>query len=826
MKSSESTVAEAVTGAPESALFCSAAVFGDSIAGEVSGASSDAPQISVFDGDVPIGSASCRSVPDSDGSVRWRYELPLPADLFDGEVHALRVDCNGVPAAVLNFAGDPRIRMPKNARALTENKGGAKRDGVGDASRTEPSPDLLVPQSLMAVMNGLIANSQALQALVTQQLSTRMLPAAAAPVEFFEFVDRYGPIVSEAALARPGGLDFVWLGVIDWAFRIQRPQHLALNLANLGHRVVYVSVHAESADEKGRFRILCSPHPGVFEVKLRVRGQVPDIYRGFDDKQLAEIQAALDEMVKVLHLRAPVAVVEYPSWHLAAASIPGATVVHDCLDLVEGFSNVSREIVALEKELIQSADLVVVSSLPLVEHVEKQRPCVLVRNGAEVKFFAEGAEDAAVHMGEPRPVIGYIGAISEWYDVDWVAACAAARPDWDFRLIGAADCDVSALQDIDNVQMLGELPYSALPAQLAQFDVAVIPFKLTPLIICTNPVKLYEYMAAGKPVVASPMPEVVAAAPGLVYIAKTAQQFEAQIERALAEDSPALRETRKAWARQHDWLERAQSFLDAVKTTSPTVSVVILAYNNWFFTRNCINSVLLLSDYPDLEVIVVDNASTDETREALTGYAARDPRVRLLLQDENLGFAAGNNAGIREASGDYIVLLNNDTYVTRGWIRDLIRPLQLDPGLGLVGPVTNNIGNEQKLAIHYSNMVEMAARSRAFVTRHLRRRWPTDNLAFFCVATRRDVIEKVGLLDEAYGLGFFEDDDYCKRVLEAGYTIAIADDVFVHHHLSASFDELGSETKRELMEQNKALFSQRWGTWKPHSYRAAPGFGQ
>ena len=85
----------------------------------------------------------------------------------------------------------------------------------------------------------------------------------------------------------------------------------------------------------------------------------------------------------------------------------------------------------------------------------------------------------------------------------------------------------------------------------------------------------------------------------------------------------------------------------------------------------------------------------------------------------------------------------------------------------------------------------------------------------------RRVHEKVGGLDEAFGLGFFEDDDYCRRVAEAGWEVACAEDVFVHHHLSASFDALKAEAKQKLFETNKAIYEAKWGPWEPHVYRSA-----
>jgi O-antigen biosynthesis protein len=252
--------------------------------------------------------------------------------------------------------------------------------------------------------------------------------------------------------------------------------------------------------------------------------------------------------------------------------------------------------------------------------------------------------------------------------------------------------------------------------------------------------------------------------------------------------------------------------------------VVILTYNNWHYTSECLASLRSWSDYPNLEIIVIDNASTDGTPEKLRALQRHDDSLRVALNDTNLGFAAGNNVGLRMARGEYVVLANNDTVFTRGWVRDLIRPMRLDPRIGLVGPLTNNIGNEQKVTPGYDTTQQMHEWARHFARDRLRRRLETDSLAFFCVAMRRGVIEQVGLLDEAYGIGFFEDDDYCRRVQQAGYRLVIADDVFVHHHHSVSFDAMGAKAS-ELMARNKALFEERWGPWQPHRYRNEPGFG-
>ena len=81
------------------------------------------------------------------------------------------------------------------------------------------------------------------------------------------------------------------------------------------------------------------------------------------------------------------------------------------------------------------------------------------------------------------------------------------------------------------------------------------------------------------------------------------------------------------------------------------------------------------------------------------------------------------------------------------------------------------------------------------------------------------VLKRTGTMEEKFGVGFFEDDDYCNRVREAGYDVAVIEDVFVHHHLSASFNKLKAEKKQELFDRNKKIYEDKWGNWIPHKYR-------
>ena len=420
-----------------------------------------------------------------------------------------------------------------------------------------------------------------------------------------------------------------------------------------------------------------------------------------------------------------------------------------------------------------------------------------------------------------RKIVGYYGAISDWFDLDLVIASAQAYPEWDFVLVGSTfGCDITAAEKVPNIHFIGEVPYADLPGYLNVFDVCTIPFQLVELTLCTNPVKIYEYLAAGKPVVATAMPELLLIE-DMLHIGQDAQSYINQLAIAMDEaGDQELADCRSLWAKQHDWGSRAKLLETAIINNQPKVSVIVLTYNNLDMTKACLHSIEQYSHYPNLELVLVDNASSDGTPEFLREYASQHDNTVLCLNDDNLGFSAGNNVGLKAATGDYFVILNNDTYVTAGWVQGLLRSLRRHPNVGLVGPVTNNIGNEAKININYHNMDEMAIAARAYARLHAGEIYPVRAAAFFCVMFSRDVYQRVGPMEEAFGVGFFEDDDYCNRVREIGCTVAVVEDVFVHHHLSASFDKLKAGKKQELFERNKVIYEAKWGVWKPHQYRS------
>ncbi|MFM2355055.1 MAG: hypothetical protein RLZZ528_791 [Pseudomonadota bacterium] len=629
-----------------------------------------------------------------------------------------------------------------------------------------------------------------------------------------------------APRGEPGRDDIFVLSIIDWDFRTQRPQHLAREWARAGHRVFYVEMEREAAAPQCR-RL----GENLYVIRLGVDAlDLIPTYVGVPRPSQARawlhrLFAFCDGVAASPTVQV---VVQHPYWWNFARHLPPQfRLTFDCMDEISGFSNTTERLIADEAELASQADCMLVSSDYLRRKHQDHREVTLVRNGADLSHFdpagqpPEPAFLAGPRRDAPRPLrVGYVGAIAEWFDHALLARVADLLPEAQFHLCGAVTAPGPlALRDRANVVLHGEIAYADVPGFLAAMDVLVIPFRLDPIILACDPVKFYEYAAMGKPVVATPMPELERAG-DLLWRAGEAEEFAAAIRKAaVTGGDPARIAALQAYARDNAWDSRAATALAAM-TAEPRVSVVVLSYGDPELTLATLHS--LLEDggcHPALEVIVVDNGSTQQALDRVAGYLARHRGVRLIAAGQNLGFAAGNNLGIRAAQGDYVLLLNNDTYVPPGAIRAMVGHLQRNRNIGVVGPLTNNIGNEARVDIDYADMTGMRAAAR-LLTAGYRGHWTEIPVAaYFCAMFRRADFDRFGLLDPAYGRGMFEDDDHCAVIRAQGMTCALAEDAFVHHHLSASFDRMALAARQELFARNRAIYEGRWGPWVPHRYR-------
>jgi hypothetical protein len=345
----------------------------------------------------------------------------------------------------------------------------------------------------------------------------------------------------------------------DWHARIQRTQHLARAFASLGFRSISINPHLgrefESTPLFDPSHRLARLEDNVYELHIRLPREPV-----FHDRLLTageeEIIAEAIGRVLPKDRRPVIQILSFPLWLGVArrfrdeAAFP---IVYDCHDLLSGFQNISADVLAAEADLLETADLVLFSSQGLMDRYSAVKRGMLVRNAVSAAQFPA----AAVSKPAEPLVAGYVGALDSWFDVEAIEQSAALHPQCRFILAGRIEFDpIQRLRALPNVELTGEIPYSRVPELLARFRIALIPFRLNPLTLMTNPIKLYEYFSCGLPVVSTPLPEAQAMG-DLVYVGANPADFALQVGRALEEDDPGKRARRREIALRESWTARA-----------------------------------------------------------------------------------------------------------------------------------------------------------------------------------------------------------------------------------------------------------------------------
>ena len=241
----------------------------------------------------------------------------------------------------------------------------------------------------------------------------------------------------------------------------------------------------------------------------------------------------------------------------------------------------------------------------------------------------------------------------------------------------------------------------------------------------------------------------------------------------------------------------------------PLVSIVTATFNNLALNKAWLQSIVQQTDYPNYEVIAVDNGSSDGTAEWLAEAARSEPRLTVICNRENRGFAAANNQALRMARGEFLCLLNNDTVVTRGWLSTLIAHLRRTPGLGLVGPVSNSVGNAAQVPAGYKSLAELPGWAESYCRRHDGQQVPLEMLGFFCVAMPRQVYRADRRIGRTVRPGLLRGRRLLPPRPRGGLRSLFRRDAFVHHWKEATFKLLGQNVYLErLLRESTAIRGQ------------------
>ncbi len=352
--------------------------------------------------------------------------------------------------------------------------------------------------------------------------------------------------------------DVVCFCHLVWEFVWQRPQHLLSRFARYS-RVYFVEDPCWHHDPTDR---QISPH-----LEIKVKENNLKVVLAHLPRQLTD-EAAEAVQERLLHAYfAAERVSDFVAWYYTpmalgkSRSFRPLVTVYDCMDQFSAFAFAPPALKAREQELLDRADLVFTGGQSIYEAKTSRHPAVYAfPSSIEKEHFAQartGLPDPADQARIPHPRIGFFGVIDERFDLELVRALAARRPDWHLILLGAVvKIDGATLPKAANIHYPGEKAYDELPAYVGNWDVAALFFALNESTRYISPTKTPEYLAAGKPVVSTPIRDVVRPYGdlGLVQIATTAAEWETAVAQALRQGQSA------AWRAEVDMLLATMSW--------------------------------------------------------------------------------------------------------------------------------------------------------------------------------------------------------------------------------------------------------------------------
>ncbi len=387
-------------------------------------------------------------------------------------------------------------------------------------------------------------------------------------------------------------MNFIFITWIDWdSYLHSRPHQLVREALRRGHRVLYMNPNMRPAVREGNLEIWHPLSSSVFGwLKKGMRGELFRrktlagekrltpmrglIYRPYEDsRRKALLSKLLIDWIterKLRGFRRPgeenIIVFEQP--FASVFEIPymkrlGYTIIYDMIDNWASYKDAPDYFAETEPYLLKSADIIMATAKPLYERaIQYNKNTYLCPNAADWDHFSSARRDWERPEDLParRPTIGFFGVLREWFDAELLAYSALERPGYEFCLIGGYSQDIlKKLKGFSNVCLLGEKPYHQLPRYLHHFDAAIIPFKVNDLIRSTNPIKVYEYLAGGKSVVTTDIPEIEGMP--FVSLSKNREEFVTNLDHAIraSVDSGKIDDflRDKTWANRFSVIERA-----------------------------------------------------------------------------------------------------------------------------------------------------------------------------------------------------------------------------------------------------------------------------
>jgi glycosyltransferase involved in cell wall biosynthesis len=361
---------------------------------------------------------------------------------------------------------------------------------------------------------------------------------------------------------------------IRWSHLFQRQHHFARMLAVKGFRVFWVDVRLRAPELAGVANLAAEIEPNLYSISLPCAAG--ELY------QLEWHPAVLDTMEAAfgsLSLSRAIQLVHFPKWTPIVRRLRdrfGWPIIYDCLDDQQAFDQVYPSNAAgLEQALIADSAALIASGRTLQQRMKSQRADpILIGNAADFDLFG-GAMPSGLLSHLPRPIIGFFGAFADWLDFDWIEQSARRFPQWSFVYIGRDGFSSREARErwthvvsAGNIHVIGQQPPATLATYCAEFDVCVMPFQDLQITRSMNAVKIYEYLAAGKPVVARDLPETRPLAElGLIDTYNSIDESLAVLARIVATGARQEQiDARRRFAAGNTWKHRVDQLISVLRS--------------------------------------------------------------------------------------------------------------------------------------------------------------------------------------------------------------------------------------------------------------------
>lgn len=466
----------------------------------------------------------------------------------------------------------------------------------------------------------------------------------------------------------------------------------------------------------------------------------------------------------------------------------------------------------VEEKIWQLADILTATAVSLQEYMIQQtgRSVHLIPNAYNSELFNRNKIYQRPIDLPPGPVIGYVGALwATWFDIDLICQVANKYPNCSVVMIGDYRNQFVG-KTPKNVYFLGLKAQSDLPAYLSHFQVGLIPFKVNKLTFGVNPLKVYEYLAMGVPVVSTFLPEVKSI-PG-VLLGDSWQTFVEKVGLALQEKIKF--DEINHWLKKNTWKSRVEKLINlisndtvSIPVSNNTVSVIILNHNNYREIQSCLNH---LRPHKDLlmEIIVVDNNSCDGSREWL-----EEQKDIILIKNPKNGCASGRNLGVSASTGDYLVFLDSDQFVEdRSFIEVPLKIFKSNSSIGAVGYYGGWIADPN------SPVVTTECIPKTVLNRMMKGNFYRTDICYLGtggMVIPRQVWEKTSGFDERYDPTSFEDTDLSFQIKNLGYQLALSLDIKIKHMGHGTTNQLLNY--RSIYKKNRIYFINKWKKY-PHLF--------